>query len=217
MGAVQVGVVKHIVAESVGSNRVVDIVVLIGVPVVRQLLGAKHQNGFVAVFVVFYNRKRSKGFAETDAVCKNTAVVFFQFIDNGKGCIALEIIEHSPDFAFLEAGCLIGENILRYIFQKFAENIVESHKVNEVRRILIIGSRDAVDHLTCDDLKHLAVVPDFIEVSKQSAGKGLVLYNCGADYIAFFATKFNRSKVVDGGITYAVNYNLSLNRFVTDI
>ena len=104
--------VKHIVAESIGSNRVVDIVVLIGVPVVRQLLGAKHQDGFVAVFVVFYNRKRSEGFTETNAVCKNTAVVFFQLIDNSKGSIALEIIEHSPDFALLEAGCFVGKNIL---------------------------------------------------------------------------------------------------------
>ena len=217
MGAVQVSVVKHIVAESIGSNRVVDIVVLIGVPVIRQLLGAEHQNRFVTVFVVFYNGKRCKGFAETDAVCKNTAVVFFKFVYDGESGILLEVVEHPPNLAFLEAGCLVWQNILGHIFQKLAENIVESHKVDKVGRVLIIGSRDAVDHLICDDLKHLAVVPDFIEVSKQSAGKGLVLYNCGADYIAFFATKFNRSKVVDGGIAYAVNYNLSLNRFVTDI
>ena len=217
MGAVQVGVVKHIVAESVGSNRVVDIVVLIGVPVIRQLFRAEHQNGFVAVFVVFYNRKRCKSFAKTNAVCKNTAVVFFEFIDNGESGILLEVVEHPPNLAFLEAGCLVWQNILGHIFQKLAENIVESHKVDKVGRVLIIGSCDAVDHLIGDDLKYLAVVPDFIEVSKQSAGKGLVLYDCGADYIAFFATKFNRSKVVDGGIAYAVNYNLSLNRFVTDI
>ena len=148
---------------------------------------------------------------------KDTAVILLQLIDDSKASILLEVVEHPPNLAFLEAGCLVWQNILGHIFQKLAENIVESHKVNEVRRILIIGSRDAVDHLICDDLKHLTVVPDFIEVSKQSAGKGLVLYNCGADYIAFFATKFNRSKVVDGGIAYAVNYNLSLNRFVTDI
>lgn len=117
MGAVQVGVVKHIVAESIGSNRVVDIVVLIGVPVVRQLLGAKHQNGFVAVFVVFYNRKRCKSFAKTNAVCKNTAVVFFEFVYNGESGILLEVVEHPPNLTFLEAGCLVWQNILGHIFQ----------------------------------------------------------------------------------------------------
>ena len=75
--------IKHIVPKPVGSNGVVDIVILIGIPVVRQFLGAKHKNGLVAVFVVFNNGKCGKGFTKTDAIRKNTAVVFFKFVYDG--------------------------------------------------------------------------------------------------------------------------------------
>ena len=75
--------IKHIVPKPVGSNGVIDIVILIGIPVVCQLLGAEHKNGLVAVFVVFNNGKGGKGFTKTDAIRKNTAVVFFKFVYDG--------------------------------------------------------------------------------------------------------------------------------------
>ena len=75
--------IKHIVPKPVGGNGVIDIVILIGIPVVRQFLGAKHKNGLVAVFVVFNNGKGGKGFTKTDVIRKNTAVVFFKFVYDG--------------------------------------------------------------------------------------------------------------------------------------
>ena len=75
--------VQHIVTKPVGSNGIIDIVIFIGIPVVRQFLGAKHKNGLVAVFVVFNNGKCGKGFTKTDAVRKDTAVVFFKFVYDG--------------------------------------------------------------------------------------------------------------------------------------
>ena len=79
--------VKHIVTKPVGSDGVIDIVVFIGVPVVCQFLGAEHKDGLVSVFVVFNNGKCGKGFTKTDAIRKNTAVVFFKFVYDGKGSI----------------------------------------------------------------------------------------------------------------------------------
>ena len=51
----------------------------------------------------------------------------------------------------------------------------------------------------------------------QRQKEDLRLYDCGADHIAFFATQFNRGKVVDGRIANAVNYDLPLNGFIADI
>ena len=209
--------IQHIVTKPVGSNGVIDIVILIGIPVVRQLLGAKHKNRLVAVFVVFNNGKGGKGFTKTDAVCKDTAVVFFKFVYDGKGSILLEIIEHPPNFAFLETGRFVGQNIFGHIFQELVENIIKRHEIDEVGRVFIICGGNAVDHLVGDNLKHLAVIPYLIEVGKQSTGKGLILYDCGTDYIALFAAQFNRSEVIDRRIANAVNYDLPLNGFVADI
>ena len=115
---------QHIIIQSVGGNGIVDIVVLIGVPVLRQLFGAEDKYGFVSVLVILDDGKSGKGLAQTYAVCQDTTVILFQFVDNGKDGVPLKIIEHTPDFALLESGCLIGQNILGNIVQKFAENMV---------------------------------------------------------------------------------------------
>ena len=209
--------IKHIVPESVGSNGVIDIVILISIPVICQFLGAKHKNGLVSVFVVFDNGKCGKGFTKTDAIRKDTAVVFFEFIDDGKGSVLLEIVEHPPNLTFLEAGRFVGQNIFGHIFQKLIEDVIERHEVDEIGRVLVVCGGDTVNYLIGNDLKHFAVIPYLIEVGKQSAGKGLIFHDCGADYIAFFAAQFNRSEVIDRRIAYTVNYDLSLNGFVADI
>ena len=179
--------VKHIVTKPVGSDGVIDIVILIGIPVVCQFLGAEHKDGLVSVFVVFNNGKGGKGFTKTDAIRKDSAVVFFKFVYDGKGSIFLEVVEHPPNLTFLEAGCFVGQNIFGHILQKLVEDVIERHKVDEIGRVLVICGGNAVDHFVCNDLKHLAVIPYLVEVSKQSAGKGLIFHDCGADYIALFA------------------------------
>ena len=107
--------VENIIAKTITGNRVIDIVILVSIPVVGQLLGTEHQNGFVAVLVVLDNCQGGKCFAKANAIGQNTTVVLFQFVDDGKGSIFLEIIEHTPDFAILKTGCLIGQNIFRNI------------------------------------------------------------------------------------------------------
>ena len=209
--------IQHIVPKPVGSNGVIDIVILISVPVVCQFLGAKHKNGLVSVFVVFNNGKGGKGFTKTDAIRKDTAVVFFEFIDDGKGSVLLEIVEHPPNLTFLEAGRFVGQNIFGHIFQKLIEDVIERHEVDEIGRVLVVCGGDTVNYLIGNDLKHFAVIPYLIEVGKQSAGKGLIFHDCGADYIAFFAAQFNRSEVIDRRIAYTANYDLPLNGFVADI
>ena len=158
--------VKNIVTESVSGNGVIDIVIFIGVPVVCQLLGAEHKNGLVAVFVVFNNCKCGKGFTKTNAVRKDAAVIFFKFIYDGKGSVLLEVIEHPPNLAFLEASRFVGQNIFGHILQKLIEDVIERHEVDEIRRILVIRGGDAVNNLVSNDLKHLAVIPYLIEVGK---------------------------------------------------
>ena len=116
--------IKHIVPKPVGSNGVVDIVILIGIPVVRQFLGAKYKNGLVAVFVVFNNGKGGKGFTKTNTVCKDTAVELLKFVYDSKSGISLEVIEHPPNLAFLKTGRFVGQNIFGHIFQKLIEDVI---------------------------------------------------------------------------------------------
>lgn len=109
----------------------------------------------------------------------------FKFIYDGEGSILLEVIEHHPNFAFLETGRFVGQNIFGHIFQELVENVIKRHKVDEIGRVLVVCGGNAVNYFISNDLKHLAVIPYLIEVSKQSAGKGLIFHDCCADYIAF--------------------------------
>ena len=103
---------QYIIIQTVGGNGIVDIVVLIGVPVLRQLLGAEYQYRFVAILIVFHDSQRRKGFAQSHTVRKDTSVVFFKLIDDGQDSIPLKVVEHAPDLTLLKAGRLIGKLIL---------------------------------------------------------------------------------------------------------
>ena len=108
----KVGVIEDVVSQSVCCNGIVDIIALVCIPVLRELFRAENKHRFVAVLIILNDRKRSERLAETNAVCQNTAVEFFEFADDGENCIALEVIKHSPDFAFLEACCFVRQLIL---------------------------------------------------------------------------------------------------------
>ena len=113
---VQISMVQNIIAKSVAGNRVVDVVIFVGIPVVGKLLGTKHQNGLVTILVVLDNCQGSKCFTKTDAIGQNTAIVLFQFVDDRENSIFLKIIEHTPDFTVLKTSRLIGQYVFRNIF-----------------------------------------------------------------------------------------------------
>ena len=104
--------IENIIAQPIRCNRIVDIVALVCIPVFREFFGTKNKNGFIAVLIILNHRKRSKRLAETNAVCQNTAVEFFEFADDGKNRVTLEVIKHSPDFAFLKARCFVRQLVL---------------------------------------------------------------------------------------------------------
>ena len=79
----QIGVVQHIITQPVTGDGVVDIVGLIGHPVIAELLGTQHQHTEIAVFIVFDDGQCRERLAQADAVRKNTAVILLQLADNG--------------------------------------------------------------------------------------------------------------------------------------
>ena len=105
----QVCVEQDVIVQPIRCNRVVHIVVLVGIPVFRQLFGAQHKNRLVSVLIILYDSQCGKGLTKANTVRKDTAVVLFQFIDDGKHRILLEVVQQAPDLALLEAGCLIRQ------------------------------------------------------------------------------------------------------------
>ena len=110
--AAQIGVIENFVIESIFGQGVVDVIVAIRVPIVGEFFGAEDEDIFVARFVILHNGQGGESFAEADRVGEDAAVVFFELIDDGEGGIALEMIEHVPDFAFFESGILVGQCVL---------------------------------------------------------------------------------------------------------
>ena len=105
----QICVEQDVIVQPIRCNRVVHIVVLVGIPVFRQLFGAQHQNRLVSVLIILYDSQCGKGLTKANTVRKDTAVVLFQLIDDGKHRILLEVVQQAPDLALLEAGCLIRQ------------------------------------------------------------------------------------------------------------
>ena len=159
----QVGVIQHIIAQPVFCDGIVDIVALICIPVFGQLLRAEHQHGFIAVFVILDDGKSCEGFTETHTIRQNTAVEFFQLADNRKNGIPLEVIEHFPDFALFEAGCLIGQLVRRNVIQKLMENVVKSKEIDIFRRVFTVRSRDVFYHNIGDFLKFFLIIPKLLK------------------------------------------------------
>ena len=107
----QVCVEQDVIVQPIRCNWVVHIVVLIGIPVFRQLFGTQHQNRLVSILIILYDCQCGKGLAKANTVRKDAAVVLFQLIDDGKHRILLEVVQQAPDFALFKAGCLIRQFI----------------------------------------------------------------------------------------------------------
>ena len=155
--------IENVIAETVRRNGVIDIVILIGVPIVRQLLRTEDKDRLVPVLVVFDDCESSKGFTKANTIGKNATIELFQFVDDGKSGILLEIVEHAPNLAFLKACGLIGENVFGYVLKKLAEDIIEGDEVDEIRRVFVIGCGDIFDHFIGYHLHSGWIIPKGIE------------------------------------------------------
>ena len=148
----KVGMIEDIISQSICRNGIIDIVALVCIPVLRELFRAKDKHRFVAVLIILDHCKRSKCLAETNAVCQNTAVEFLKFADDGKNCVALEVIKHPPDFTFLKTRCLVRQFVFRYIIKKFVENIIKRNKIDVFRCVFAVCSRNVFNHNVCNFL-----------------------------------------------------------------
>ena len=126
---------QDIIIQPIRCNRVVHIVVLIGIPVFRQLFGTQHQNRLVSILIILYDCQCGKG-----------------LIDDSKHRILLEVVQQTPDFALLESGCLIRQFVFRDVVQKLAEHMIQRHKVDELRGIFSISRADILQYYICDIL-----------------------------------------------------------------
>ena len=166
----QVGMKKYVVVQAICRNRVVDIIILIGVPVLGKLFRAEHQHGLVAALIVLDHRKGCEGFSESHAISQDTAVVSLKLIDDRKHRVALKVIEQAPDFTLLKSGRLVRQHVLGNIVQKFMKHVVERHKIDELRRILLIDGADSLNDRLGHILHSAPIVPKRLKVPDNRLG-----------------------------------------------
>ena len=160
----EVAMEKNVITQTVCYQRIVLVVGLEGTPVVVEFLGTKHKYRLVAVLVILDNRKCREGFTETYGVGKDASIILFEFIDDGKCSIFLEIVELVPDDTVLESCSLIWQNVFADIFKKFIKNIIESNKVYKFWSILTIYVFNVLNDGFCHISEILSVLPKFVEV-----------------------------------------------------
>ncbi|MCY1308086.1 hypothetical protein D9M70_580690 [compost metagenome] len=99
---------QHVVGKAILGEDVGLEILVIGQPVVGQLLWAEHQYGLVAQLVVLDDSQRSERFTQTHAIGEDAAVVGFQLVDQAGGCVALEVEQLVPDHCVLIASTVVG-------------------------------------------------------------------------------------------------------------
>ena len=105
--------IKNIITEAVGRNRVVNVIIFICVGLGKT---------FTALAVIKYYESKNKSVLVlcpkklANTVSKNATVIFFKLIDDSKSGIFLKIVQHAPNLAVFKTGCFIREFIFRNIF-----------------------------------------------------------------------------------------------------
>ena len=135
---------EHIIIEPIlGKNISLEVSVIVQ-PVIGKLFGTQYQNGAVAQFVVFNDRKSGEGFAESDAVSQNAAIVGFELVDNTGCCISLEIEKLFPYQRFLITCKVVRQNIFINTLKELAENVVEHQKIDALWRVILIDGSNMI-------------------------------------------------------------------------
>ena len=188
----KIRMVEDIIAEPISSQRVVYQIPAIGHPVLRKLLWAQNKYVLVSAFVILNDGKCRERLTESYTVCKNAAIVLFKLIDNAKSSILLKIVEFVPDHAVLEPGRLIWKNVLRNVIEELTEDIIECHKIEQFRRILLIDRRDHVDDFIRYIREFFFIIPDsFKEIQKFFAGWIFKPGHHVTDVVPTLASKIN--------------------------
>ena len=205
MRSAKVCVIQYLIVQTIFCKRVVDIVITVCIPVVGELLRAKNQNAFVSGLVVFDNSQCRKSLTETNRISQNTTIVFFEFIDNGKSSVTLEVEQHIPHLAVFKAGCLVWECVLGNIIQKLAENIIEGHEVDEFGSVLVIDRRNVFNHLVSYILEVLLVVPELLKKVNIALAHGeRQSLREVVSIVATLTTEINRCELIKGHISVLV-------------
>ena len=211
--------IEDIIAEPVCRNGVVYIVPFVGIPVLRQLLGAEDKDRTVSVFIIFDDSKCGKCLSKSNTVCKDAAIILFQLVDDGKHRIFLEVVKHPPDPAVLKACCLIRKHILRYVIQKLIENIIQCVKIYEVRGILPVGCRNALCH-NIGDIQHLLfVIPNLFKQVQvvPSIFKTLCLLYWIISIVAPLTAQIHSRKAIDWHIGTLIHSQIAHHLLIGNI
>ena len=112
-----------------------------------ELAGAQHQYPLVAQLKILDHRQSGIGFAQTDAIRQDAAVVISQLVNHAHGAILLELIESVPHLAVLEAcGCSTVVPSLTCCYF-LVENFVEGFVINRFRGVVVANVCQGVQHL----------------------------------------------------------------------
>ena len=204
-GAAEVGMAKDVVVEAVlGEDVRLEVAVVVD-PVVGQLLGAKHQNRFVAQLVVLDHGQRRECLAQAHAVGQDAAAVGFQLVDDAGGGVLLKVEELLPDQRVLVAGAVVGEYVLVDVVQELVENVVEHQEVDALWGVLLVDRGNVLANLRGHVLQLFGVVPDLIEQAEVGGCKGGLVHFVDevGDRIAGLVTQVHRRETVErhvGGV-----------------
>ena len=127
----QVGVVEHVVMETVGGEDVAAVVGLVDGPIVAKALGDQHQDAVVAQLVILDDGEGLEGFPQADAVGDDAAAQAFQFVEGAHHAVALEPEEFFPDGGIADAGAGFDDAVLVQFRAQVFEDVEENQVVDE--------------------------------------------------------------------------------------
>ena len=176
--AAQVGVRKDGVGKPVFSEGIEKTVVLglINSPVLLEFFWAKNQHTLVFQLKVFDDGQRLESFSQADAIGKDAAIVFENFIDRAFHAVALELKTGFPNLRVHDFDVLVKQPALFLIGEKIFKDVEQRLVINKFRRVILVKLAEVLEDFRLHVFHECRVIPQFIKPYFQVAAVAIAVH-----------------------------------------
>ena len=163
--AAQISMREHGVTKPVSKEwvqRAVD-VCLINSPVLLEFFGTENQYLVILEFKILDDGQRLESFSQADAVGKDAAVVFQDFVDRALDTILLKREKSLPYPRVHYLDVFIEQAALFLVGQKVLKTMEERFVIDECGGVVLIELAEVLEDFRFDILHEGRVIPKFVE------------------------------------------------------
>lgn len=129
--ASKVSMIEDVEVEPVFGKDVASIIDRVQRPVIAELLRAEHQDAIISEFIVLDDGQRLKGFAQSNAVSDDTAVILLDLVDSAENAVPLKSVQLTLHEGIFDPCFRLDDLVFFEFAEVFAEYIVQREEIHQ--------------------------------------------------------------------------------------